>query len=507
MLIRHVLGPLLTVFLLTPLAVDAAKPVCGDGNCTGKETAELCPEDCDASSQLCGDGTCDSSESCSICPGDCGECPPPTCNNDGVCNLGEDCQSCPGDCSGKLDGKKSDRYCCGGQSELSLFCELSVCGPDCGTPGDSGPVCGDGVLDSGEACDDGNTVSGDGCSAVCQIEPPPSVCGNGIPEAGEECDDGNTTSGDGCDNICQIESSANATPVNQFNIGDSIGEGEAADGTISSINHETVWSTGYDASDTVSSLNERFEASDASGYYENTDNRDATFNHALSGAVMADFVDQAQNVVNVVGNTPSGMAGQISFLLGNNDVCADDMNSMTDIGQFEAQFRAGLEVLAGNEATRMATLHVSSLPAIYWLWESRADESLLSACRLLIWPFVPCQNLLASSADDCASLTSREDPDTIYPGDGPNCQRRKTFHARIRDDYNPVLRDVVQEYATRTELPLPNARYIDVFDVRFDKEHVNGGDCFHPSEAGHRLLSEKQYCRSAWSEGDTTCAQ
>src|SRR5680860_225579 len=34
-------------------------------------------------------------------------------------------------------------------------------------------------------------------------------------------------------------------PMNQFNIGDSIGEGEAAEGTIGSTNHQTVWSTGY----------------------------------------------------------------------------------------------------------------------------------------------------------------------------------------------------------------------------------------------------------------------
>ena len=33
------------------------------------------------------------------------------------------------------------------------------------------------------------------------------------------------------------------TPGNQFNIGDSIGEGEAADNTIGEAHHETVWST------------------------------------------------------------------------------------------------------------------------------------------------------------------------------------------------------------------------------------------------------------------------
>ena len=35
---------------------------------------------------------------------------------------------------------------------------------------DSGPVCGDGVLDPTESCDDGNTANGDGCSDSCQVE-------------------------------------------------------------------------------------------------------------------------------------------------------------------------------------------------------------------------------------------------------------------------------------------------------------------------------------------------
>jgi hypothetical protein len=35
---------------------------------------------------------------------------------------------------------------------------------------------------------------------------------------------------------------------------------------------------------------------------------------------------------------------------------------------------------------------------------------------------------------------------------------------------------------------------------------VNGGDCFHPSTAGHALLAEKQWCRSQWSAGDPACS-
>ena len=61
---------------------------------------------------------------------------------------------------------------------------------------------------------------------------------------------------------------------------------------------------------------------------------------------------------------------------------------------------------------------ISSLPAIYWLWESKRGNLV---CSLFVWPFVPCQNLLDNPGNDCESSASTQDPDTIYPGDGPNC--------------------------------------------------------------------------------------
>jgi len=291
-------------------------------------------------------------------------------------------------------------------------------------------------------------------------------------------------------------------PLNQFNIGDSIGEGEAAYGIIGLPNHETVWSTGYDASDNLDSLNERFEYTDAGSYYENNEARDPVFNHAVSGAVMADFATQATEIVAIASSsTPSGTAGMVTILLGNNDVCASSLDTMTDPVLFEEQYRAGLDVLANSAATSSSTIHVSSIPAIYWLWNAKYTNSL---CRLIIWPFVPCENLLDDPSDDCANDVSRLDPDTIYSGDGTNCIRRKTFHAKIRDIYNPILKNVLQEYRDNTKLS--NAYFIDVSDVQFDDIHVNNGDCFHPSEAGHALLSGEEWCRAQWGIDDLTCA-
>ena len=143
---------------------------------------------------------------------------------------------------------------------------------------------------------------------------------------------------------------------------------------------------------------------------------------------------------------------------------------------------------------------MSGLPPIYWLWDAKRNNLW---CRILAWPFVPCDNLLDGSRDDCESSASAQDPDNLYPGDGPNCQRRKQFHATIRDVYNPILRDVLAEYQADE---LPNAEYVDIYDIRFESQHVNGGDCFHPSTEGHALMSSQQWCRSSWGEGDPSCS-
>ena len=295
--------------------------------------------------------------------------------------------------------------------------------------------------------------------------------------------------------------SGNLVPFNQFNIGDSIGEGEAADGTIGEMHHDMVWSTGYNPTDIIYSLNERFENACPTDYYENDAAGDAFFNHAMSGAVMTDFVTQANAVVAAANKTLSGKAGMVTILLGNNDVCASTLDAMTEPMVFEAQYRAGLDVLASSKATKNAYIHVSSIPAIYWLWNAMRENGWC----LFIWNYVPCENLLKNPANDCGSNNSHLDPDNIHPDDGPNCIRRKEFHAKIRDIYNPILRDVLQEYIHDGRLP--NAYFVDIFDFRFGPEHINDGDCFHPSIEGQALLAEENWNRSPWGVRDAKCTK
>jgi len=289
-------------------------------------------------------------------------------------------------------------------------------------------------------------------------------------------------------------------PLNLFNIGNSIGEGAAAYDDIGAIHHEAVWSTGFDPTDFIYTLNERFEEVDPTGYYENDDTRDNTFNQAMEGDEMVDFEAQANAVVANAGQTPSATVGMVAVFLGNNDVCTDGLGTMTDLATFEDQYRAGLDVLSASAVTKNAVIHVSGIPALYWLWIAKRDNFW---CRVFVWPFVPCRELLESPSNDCGSGNSDLDPDTIHPDDGPSCIRRKEFHAAIRDDYNRIIRDVLQEY--KGSGLLPNAYYIDIFDIQFDSNHINGGDCFHPSDEGHAVLAEEQWCRSPWGMDDPSC--
>jgi lysophospholipase L1-like esterase len=300
--------------------------------------------------------------------------------------------------------------------------------------------------------------------------------------------------------IANTAESGNPVPLNLFNIGDSIGEGEAADSTIGKVQHDTVWSTGYELNDIVFSLNERFEDACPMEYDENNAVRDTILNHAVSGAVMANFAAQANEVVSAATATLSGKAGMVTILLGNNDVCASSLDSMTDPIVFEAQYRAGLDILAASDATKNAFIHVSSIPAIYWLWNAKRSDWW---CRIIAWPFVPCENLLSNPDNDCGSGNSHLDPDTIHPDDGPNCVRRKQFHQRIRDIYNPIFRDVLQEYIADGRLP--NAYFVDIFDIQFGSEHINNGDCFHPSVEGHALLAQEEWFRSPWGANTPSC--
>lgn len=303
-------------------------------------------------------------------------------------------------------------------------------------------------------------------------------------------------------------------PFNLFTVGDSITEAEAAESDLGTPHHESVWSSGYASQygpDSLS-LNERFAARYPEVFQANSAGTlDIVFNHAKSGAVMANFPGQVAGIETVKGvidaaeqDSEAGKVGLLTIMLGSNDVCTDEVSGpMTDPVLFENDFRAGLEALRNSPVTRNAHINVVGIPAIYWLWEAKRSNFL---CRILIWPQVPCQNLLKdANIMDCDPdvLNSHLDPDTIYDGDTGVCLRRKEFHRDVKG-YNTILADLVTEYQSNGWLP--QIYFTDIYDIQFSSDDVNSGDCFHPSLAGQARLADEAWCQSPWGENDPFCS-
>lgn len=67
---------------------ESVDPCCGDGNCTGSEACDNCPQDCFCPG--CGNGICDANEDSCNCPDDCestGCCVDADCEDDDLCTI------------------------------------------------------------------------------------------------------------------------------------------------------------------------------------------------------------------------------------------------------------------------------------------------------------------------------------------------------------------------------------------------------------------------------------
>ena len=86
----------------------------------------------------------------------------------------------------------------------ACVCAMSLLA--CSSSNNSGPVCGDGVIEGNEQCDDGaaNGTTGSSCTSTCTIVQAQPVCGDGHVDPGEQCDEGsaNGTAGSHCTATC-----------------------------------------------------------------------------------------------------------------------------------------------------------------------------------------------------------------------------------------------------------------------------------------------------------------
>ena len=179
-----------------------------------------------------------------------------------------------------------------------------------------------------------------------------------------------------------------------------------------------------------------------------------SYNHAVTGADMADLYGQVQGVI-------GRRAEYVTILMGANDVCASSEGAMTDLNVFRDQFAAALSSLATSLPS--SRVFVSSIPDIYQLFSLYRYDVGANA----VWAIAGiCQSMLAY-------------PFSNFPGD---VARR----ARVRQrniDYN-------------TQLALVCAAFVQcrfdgnaVFNTAFVRSDITTRDYFHPSVNGQAKLA------------------
>jgi lysophospholipase L1-like esterase len=246
-------------------------------------------------------------------------------------------------------------------------------------------------------------------------------------------------------------------PNRLASIGDSITV--AMDAELPLENHYASWANGYYGFwqwlfglTNVNSHNQRITAEFGSRGRKN-------YMFAESGAGSPDFTVQAQKAC-------QKGATYVTVLLGNNDVCSDDLPMSTD--DFETNMRAGLDVLEAGLPVG-ATVYVIGLPDISQLWDVIEFKKALGIvdCRTL-WVLNPfdlfpstCMGLLYNNPDGINYYITQ---------------------------YNIILAALVDEY---NETGNKHYYYTDAVYVNgILEEEISDIDCYHPSAQGQKVLSE-----------------
>jgi lysophospholipase L1-like esterase len=245
--------------------------------------------------------------------------------------------------------------------------------------------------------------------------------------------------------------------------GDSITE--AIDAELPLANHWASWVNGYHGFwewlfglTDVYSHNQRISRNFGAWGRKN-------YMEAKSGADMPDFPAQAAASV-------SHQAQHVTVFMGHNDVCGNHPSDIPSDGEFEANFRAGLENLR-NGLPAGATIYVVGIVDIYQLWEIAQDKKALG--------IVDCEVLWATTLLDLFPCGTMLNPLIGEVG------RQLTRGRNIA--FNNILERLTKEFNDGD--PYHYYYYTnETFNYRFTENQVSDIDCFHPSAIGQRDLSK-----------------
>ncbi|MEG3626521.1 SGNH/GDSL hydrolase family protein [Streptomyces poriticola] len=225
-------------------------------------------------------------------------------------------------------------------------------------------------------------------------------------------------------------------------VGDSITRGFDAC-TVLSDCPEVSWATG--SSPEVDSVAVRLLGADAA---------ERSWNHAVSGARMADLAAQ---LTQAAARKPE----LVTVLVGANDACRASLSAMTPVADFRTQFETAMSTL--RKALPKTQVFVASIPDLKQLW----SQGRTSPLGRQVWKLGVCPTMLG-------------DADAV---DTAATERRETVQQRV-EDYNTVLQEVcAEDRRCRTDGGA-------VYDFRFGAAQLSPWDWFHPSVDGQARLAE-----------------
>ncbi|HWN66306.1 MAG TPA: SGNH/GDSL hydrolase family protein [Haliangium sp.] len=264
-------------------------------------------------------------------------------------------------------------------------------------------------------------------------------------------------------------------PNRLSSIGDSISEAINAEWfnpfEITTRNHWASWASGFHGfwesllgKTNVWSFNQRITAN--FGRFGR-----ANFMEARGGADSYDLAQQANQAV-------SHGASFVTMFMGHNDVCQSSFADIPTDAEFEANWRASLNILK-NGLPAGATVYVASIVDIYRLYQLGQEKKALGIvdCSTIwlaaLFEMFPCGTMLSPA----------------------NSEADRQFTRSRNIAFNQILQDLVAEYGQSD----PNHYYHfsdATFKYQFVPSQVSNFDCFHPSAVGQRDLS-----RLLWSAG------
>jgi lysophospholipase L1-like esterase len=192
---------------------------------------------------------------------------------------------------------------------------------------------------------------------------------------------------------------------------------------------------------------------------------------AFAGADSGDLLKQATKSV-------KRKADYVTVFIGHNDICDDSFADVPTPEEFEANVRAGFDVLKAGLPPG-ATVYTVGMIDLFRLWEIGDDLTALGIldCQDIweneLFDFTPCGTMFGPDLEDADRQAAR---DRIIA-------------------YNQVLADLSAEYEAADEHHY--WQYTNVaFELPFEADDVSEIDCFHPSADGQARLAEE-----TWNDG------